>query len=33
MIVSVLKQDPNAKGFKRTLINYDTDSQYANFVA
>ena len=31
MAASVLKQDPNTKRFKRTLIYYDTDTQYANF--
>ena len=31
MTASVLKQDPNTKRFKRTLINFDTDTQYANF--
>ena len=31
MTASVLKQDPSAKGFKRTLICYDTDIKYANF--
>ena len=31
MTASVLKQDPNTKRFKRTLIYYDTDTQYANF--
>jgi len=29
MTVSVLKQDPNTKRFKRTLIYLDTDTQYA----
>ena len=27
---SILKQDPNIKRFKRTLIYYDMDTQYAN---
>ena len=31
MTVSVLKQDPNTKRFKRTLIYFNTDTQYANF--
>ena len=31
MTASVLKQNPNTKRFKRTLIYYDTDTQYANF--
>ena len=31
MPVSILKQDPNTKRFKRTLIYFDTDTQYANF--
>ena len=26
-----VKQDPNIKRFKTTLIYYDTDTQYANF--
>ena len=28
MTASVLKQHPNTKRFKRTLIYYDTDTQY-----
>ena len=31
MTASILKQDPNTKRFKRTLIYYDTDTQYAHF--
>ena len=31
MTASVLKQDPNAKRFKRTLISFNTDTQYAHF--
>ena len=31
MTASVLKQDPNTKRFKRTLIYYDTDTQSTNF--
>ena len=31
MTASVLKQDPNTERFKRTLIYFDTDTQYANF--
>ena len=31
MTASVLKQDPNTKRFKRTLIYYDTSTQYAHF--
>ena len=31
MTASVLKQDPNTKRFKRTLIYFNTDTQYANF--
>ena len=31
MTGNVLKQDPNTERFKRTLIYYDTDTQYANF--
>ena len=31
MTASVLKQDPNTKRLKGTLIYYDTDTQYANF--
>ena len=31
MTASILKQDPNTKRFKRTLIYFDTDTQYANF--
>ena len=27
----VVVLDPNTKRFKRTLIYYDTDTQYANF--
>ena len=27
MTASVLKQDPNTKRFKRTLIHFDTDTQ------
>ena len=30
MTASVLKQDPNAKRFKRTLVYFNTDTQYAN---
>ena len=30
MTASVLKQDPNTKRFKRTLIYFDTDTRYAN---
>ena len=29
MTANILKQDPNRKRFKRTLIYYDTDTQYA----
>ena len=32
MIASVLKQNPNTKIFKRTLIYFDTDTQYVTFV-
>ena len=31
MTAGVLKQDPNTKWFKGTLIYYDTDTQYAFF--
>ena len=31
MTTSVLNGDPNTKRFKRTLIYYDTDTQYGNF--
>ena len=31
MTASVLKQNPNTKEFKRTLIYYDMDIQYAHF--
>ena len=31
MTASVLKQDPNRKRFKPTLIYFDTDTQYAHF--
>ena len=31
MTASVLKQEPNTKMFKRTLIYYDTDTQYSYF--
>ena len=31
MTASVLKQDPNTKRFKRTLIYFNTDAQYAHF--
>ena len=31
MTASVLKQDPNTKRFKRTLIYFYTDTQYANY--
>ena len=31
MTASVLKQDPNTKSFKRTLIYFNTDTQYAHF--
>ena len=31
MTASVLKQNPNTKRFKRTLIYFYTDTQYANF--
>ena len=30
MTASVLKQNQNTKRFKRTLIYFDTDTQYAN---
>ena len=33
MTASVLKQDPNTKRFKWTLIYFNTDTQYANFPA
>ena len=32
MTASVLKQDPNTKRFKRTLIHFNTDTQYAHFL-
>ena len=32
MTASVLKQDPNTKRFKRTLIYFDTESQYPVFL-
>ena len=32
MTASVLKQDPNRKRFKQTLIYFDTDTQYTHFV-
>ena len=31
MTASVLQQDPSTNRFKRTLIYFDTDTQYANF--
>ena len=31
MTASVLKQDANIKKFKRTLIYFNTDTQYAHF--
>ena len=31
MTVSFLKQDPNTKRFKRTLIYFNTNTQYATF--
>ena len=31
MTAGVLKQDPNTKRFKRTLIYFNTDTQYTNF--
>ena len=31
MTASILKQDPNTKRFKPTLIYFNTDTQYANF--
>ena len=31
MTASVLKQDPNTRRFKRTLVYFNTDTQYANF--
>ena len=31
MTASILKQDPNTKRFNRTLIYYDTDTQYTHF--
>ena len=31
MTASVLKQDPDTKRFKRMLIYFNTDTQYANF--
>ena len=31
MTASVLKQDPNTKTFKRMLIYFNTDTQYAIF--
>ena len=31
MNAGVLKQDPNTKRFKRMLIYFNTDTQYANF--
>ena len=30
MTASVLKQDPNRKRFRQTLIYFNTDTQYAN---
>ena len=30
MTANVLKQDPNTKKFKWTLIYFNTDTQYAN---
>ena len=30
MTARILKQDPNTKRFRRTLIYYDTDTQYTN---
>ena len=32
MTASVLKQDPNTKRFKRSLIYFNTDTQYAHFL-
>ena len=32
MTASTLKQDLNTKRFKRTLIYFNTDTQYAHFV-
>ena len=29
MTANILKQDPNRERFKRTLIYYDLDTQYA----
>ena len=29
--LTITREDPNTKRFKRTLIYYDTDTQYANF--
>ena len=31
MTASVLKQDPDTRRFKRTLIYFNTDTQYAHF--
>ena len=31
MTASVLKQDPNIKRFKRTIIYFNTDTQYEHF--
>ena len=31
MTASVLKQDPNIKKFKQTLIYFNTDTQFAHF--
>ena len=31
MTASVLKQNPNTKRFKQTLIYFNTGAQYANF--
>ena len=31
MTASVLKQDPNTKRFKRTLLYFNTDTQYEIF--
>ena len=30
MTASILKQDPNTERFKRMLIYFNTDTQYAN---
>ena len=31
MTASILKQDPSTKRFKRMLIYFNTDTQYAHF--